>query len=184
MALLFKFYFKIIVLIFLFIFVLNILMLLFGIIEGGSVRELLYTGVITGLYVSGGTAVFMVWFFALNDFLSSRMDWRALTVKRTFLLDADMATAYDRCIESLSELNRPVAAMDANRDTGEISVRTAVTWKSLGEYIRFKLTVVDGPLVEVRVVSRFVLITLIDDFGLNAKNIEAVARTLIRYERS
>lgn len=159
------------------------IVLLIGLIYGQPVRDLIEIGATVGLYVSWIPAAIIVAVFKISDLLGHKLDGlAAIREARHFKLRSDIETAYRVCIDSLKGLDRAVEIIEHDKETGEISVRTAMTWRSFGEYIRFKLTMEAASLIDVQVMSRPVIPATTNDYGINARNIAAVARTLGQYD--
>ena len=157
------------------------IVLFMGLVHGDALRDLIPTALIVGLHASWIPVVAVVALFMIFDVLGTKLDWLAMREVHGFKLRADGDTAHRVCLESLKQLNRGVVILKNDKQAGEIHARTAMTWRSFGEFLRFKLTEEDASLVDVQVLSRPVVALTIEEHGINARNIEAVARTLGQY---
>ncbi len=158
-----------------------LIVLFMGLVHGDALRDLIPTALIVGLYASWIPVVAVVALFMIFDVLGSKLDWLAMREAHRFKLRADVDTAHRVCLESLKQLNRGVEILKHDKQAGEILARTAMTWRSFGELLRFKLMEEDASVVDVQVLSRPVIPLTNQDYGINARNIETVARTLGQY---
>ncbi len=159
----------------------SLIAMLMGLIHGDALRDLMPNALIVGLHASWIPVVAVVALFMIFDVLGTKLDWLAMRETHRFKLRADVDTAHRVCLESLKQLNRGVEILKHDKQAGEIHARTAMTWRSFGEFLRFKLTEEDASVVDVQVLSRPLFALTNQDYGINARNIETVARTLGQY---
>lgn len=100
-----------------------------------------------------------------------------VTQTRVFVLDVPFEEAFESCVASLRTL-RGGRVGRCSRKKGTVSGRSAMTWRTLGNRIRFQLTRLDESTTQVELTSHPLYQTTLVDYGTNYDNAERLTATL------
>ena len=98
---------------------------------------------------------------------------------RSITLDCDAQEAARRCRAALLQLEQGCELRSQPDESTEIIAKTSLSWKSAGEVLTIRLAADPGGGTGVDICSAPWFTTTMFDWGINAANVEFVARHLL-----
>lgn len=152
-----------------------------AVIDGTFENFFFFAAVMIGGVLATAVAIFLLLFVGIaigNLTRDVKVGFGRVEARRTIELDCDPDEAGRRCRAALQQLPQGCELRPEEAAPGQILAKTSLSWKSAGEIITFSLAARADGGTRVEIHSCPWFDTTLFDGGINAENVETIARHL------